>query len=426
MFDDPRSHGLWERTAPPAPETHVLSRETTVDVAVIGAGYTGLSAALHLAEAGANVAVIEAAEIGFGGSGRNVGLVNAGLWVRPDDMPDILGHPHGERLLSLLAGAPDAVFALIEQHQIACEAERRGTLHCGVGRAGADELAERARQWQTRGAPVTLLGEAEAERATGSPAFSAALLDRRAGTIQPLAYARGLAAAAIAAGAEIFTNSRVRSVSRQGEAWRVATAAGSITADWIIVATNATTTTPWPELREEIVHLPYFNIATKPLSANLLGSILPERQGCWDTKSVLSSFRLDQAGRLIVGSVGALSGTGAGIHRRWARRHLQRLFPQLGDIAFESEWYGQIGMTSDAVPRFHTLDERVVSISGYNGRGIAPGTVFGRVLAEFVLGKIGESEMPLPVSVPEAQRFRGMRESSYRIGSQLAHLKPGY
>jgi len=423
MLDDPRSHGLWEKTAPPAPETHVLSRETTVDVAVIGAGYTGLSAALHLAEAGANVAVIEAAEIGFGGSGRNVGLVNAGLWVRPDDMPDILGHPHGERLLSLLAGAPDAVFALIEQHQIACEAERQGTLHCGVGRAGAEELAERTRQWQARGAPVEFLSHSEAERLTGSPAFSAGLLDRRAGTIQPLAYARGLAAAAIAAGAEILTNSRVTNVLRQGEAWRVATLAGSINADWIIVAT---TTTPWPELREEIVHLPYFNIATKPLSANLLGSILPERQGCWDTKSVLSSFRLDQAGRLIVGSVGELRGTAAGIHRRWAKRHLQRLFPQLGDIVFETEWYGQIGMTSDAVPRFHTLDERVVSISGYNGRGIAPGTVFGRVLAEFVLGKIGEAEMPLPASVPKAQGFRGFHESVYRIGSQLAHLKPGY
>lgn len=426
MLNDPRSHGLWEATASPAPATNALSGERTVDVAVIGAGYTGLSAALRLAEAGARVAVIEAAEIGFGGSGRNVGLVNAGLWVRPDDMPDILGHRHGERLLSLLGQAPDEVFALIEQHQIACEAERQGTLHCGVGRSGATELAERARQWQARGAPVELLDAKGTERLTGSPSFSAGLLDRRAGTIQPLGYARGLAAAALAAGAEIFTDSRVTHAERHGERWRLETARGTVTADWIIVATNATTTAPWPQLRQEIVHLPYFNIATKPLSANVLGAILPERQGCWDTKSVLSSFRLDQAGRLIVGSVGALNGSGAAIHRRWARKHLLRLFPQLGDIVFEKEWYGQIGMTTDAVPRFHKLDERVVSFSGYNGRGIGPGTVFGRVLAEFVLGQTSEAEMPLPASVPESQRFRSARESAYRLGSQLLHLKPGY
>ena len=87
--------------------------------------------------------------------------------------------------------------------------------------------------------------------------------------------------------------------------------------------------------------MPYFNIATRPLSSNLSRSILPERQGCWDTKEVLSSFRLDQAGRLIIGSVGALAGTGAAIHRNWARRSLRRLFPQLGEIEFEAEWYGQ-------------------------------------------------------------------------------------
>ena len=422
MLNDPRSHGLWERTAPPAPETSRLQGDRTADVVVIGAGYTGCSAALHLAEAGARVTVLEAAEIGFGGSGRNVGLVNAGMWVMPDELPNVLGQVHGDRLLEMLGAAPRLVYELVERHGIDCELERSGTLHCGVGRKGAAELAERARQWQARGADVHLLDAAETAAKVGSGAYSAALLDRRAGTIQPLAYARGLATAAIRAGATIFTGSPVSAFARQGTSWRVETAGGSVTADWIIVATNAYTVTPWPEIREEIVHLPYFNIATTPLSDNLKRSILPGRQGAWDTKGILSSFRFDRAGRLVIGSVGALRGTGTAIHRRWARRSLQKLFPQIGEVSFEAEWYGQIGMTVDSLPRFHRLARNVVSFSGYNGRGIAPGTAFGKVLAEHIAGLRSEADLPLPVTPPVPQRFRTARETYYEVGAQIAHL----
>ena len=126
MQGDPRSHGLWEATAPPAPPAPPLRGDAEAEVAVIGAGFTGLSAALHLAEAGRSVAVLEVAEIGFGGSGRNSGLVNAGMWVMPEDLPAELGPLHGERLLDLLGNAPATVFDLIDRHGIACEAERRG------------------------------------------------------------------------------------------------------------------------------------------------------------------------------------------------------------------------------------------------------------------------------------------------------------
>ena len=426
MLNDLRSHGLWERTSPPAPATTALAGEVAADVAVVGGGFTGLSAALHLAEGGARVAVLEGAEIGYGGSGRNVGLVNAGLWTMPDDLPGVLGQVHGERLLELLGAAPRLVFDLIERHAIPCEPERAGTLHCGVGEKGAAELRERARQWRRRGADVALLDAAETAAKVGSPCYSSALLDRRAGTIQPLAYVRGLAGAAIAAGAAVFTASPVRACRREGARWRVETPAGAVTADWVVVATNAYTSSaadaPWREIREEIVHLPYFNIATVPLSANVARSILPERQGCWDTKDVLSSFRFDRAGRLVIGSVGALRGSGLAIHRSWARRSLKRLFPQIGEVAFEAEWYGKIGMTADSLPRFHRLAERVVSFSGYNGRGIAPGTVFGRTLAEHILGRLAEDVLPLPVTEPRAQGLRGLREAYYEVGSQIAHL----
>ncbi|MFO1046830.1 MAG: FAD-binding oxidoreductase [Geminicoccaceae bacterium] len=422
LCSDPRSHGLWARTAPPAPPTGPLSGDRTADVVVIGGGYTGLSSALHLAERGARVIVLEGAGIGFGGSGRNVGLVNAGMWVMPSDLPAALGPEHGERLLALLGDAPRAVFELIQKHQIACEPERAGTLHCAVGAAGVRELEHRAEQWLARGAPVRLLDADETAAKLGSRAYAGALLDLRAGTIQPLAYARGLARVAIGAGADVMTGSPVQGVAENGARWTVRTAAGSVTADWVVVATDAYTSAPWAEIRAEQVHVPYFNFATRPLSPQQRSAILPERQGAWDTRQVMVSVRFDRAGHLILGSVGALRGTGAAVHRAWARRTLHKLFPRLGAVEFAAEWYGSIGMTSNHLPRFHKLARNVIGFCGYNGRGIAPGTVFGRVTAELVTGAIREADLPLPVTRPEADGLRAGKELYYELGAQIAHL----
>jgi glycine/D-amino acid oxidase-like deaminating enzyme len=422
MLNNPRSHGLWELTAPAAPSTPPLTGNVSAQVAIVGGGYAGCSAALHLAEAGVDVALLEAVEIGFGGAGRNVGLVNAGMWVMPETLIEGLGETHGNRLLDLLGNAPDLVFALIEKHGIDCEAVRSGTLHCGVGAKGLAELEQRAAQWQARGAPVTLLSAAEAASKIGSPAYTGALLDARAGTIQPLAYVRGLATAAIAAGARIHTASPARSVTRDGARWMVGGDQGSVTADWVVVATDAYTNGLWPEVRAEQVHLPYFNFATTALSDNLRKSILPERQGAWDTREVLSSFRFDRAGRLIFGSVGALRNIGTAVHRAWAKRAIRALFPQIENVAFEAEWYGTIGMTDDNLPRFHELAPQIIGFSGYNGRGIAPGTVFGQVLARTIRGEIARDELPLPVTAPSAPSFRAAKEAFYEVGAQVAHL----
>lgn len=422
MKDDPRSHGLWEQSAPPAPATAPLRTEIDVDVAVVGAGFTGCSAALHLAEGGASVAVLEAIEIGFGGSGRNSGLVNAGLWVMPDQLPAALGDVYGERVLEMLGNGPRLVFDLVDRHEIPCELERNGTLHCAVGLKGVAEVKERERQWQARGAPVRVLDAAETAEKLGTTAYLGSLLDLRAGTIQPLAYVRGLASAAIKAGARIFTGSPVIAAVEDGTRWQIKTPDGTVRAKWVIVATNVYTSDVWPEIRSEITRMPYFNMATPPLSDNLRRSILPERQGAWDTRQVLNSFRFDQQGRLVFGSVGALRGTGRTIHSDWGKRALAKLFPQLDGIGFESQWYGRIGMTNDHLPRFHKLGRNVISFSGYNGRGISPGTVFGKSLAQLAMGAIGEGDLPLPVTDVIPARTRAVWETFYEVGAQAAHL----
>ena len=422
MLNDPRSHGLWEKTAPQPPATTALAGDVSADVVIVGGGYTGLSSALHLAEAGSKVILLEAKEIGFGGAGRNVGLINAGMWVMPDDLPGVLGDVYGERLLDMLGNAPKLVMELIEKHGIACELEKNGTLHCAVGADGLKEIEDRAAQWSKRGAPVMVLDASETARRIGSNAYAGALLDMRAGTLQPLAYARGLAHAVVKAGVSVHTASPVIATERNGSGWTVKTESGQVTADWIIVATDAYSTGPWEQVRTEQVHLPYFNLATTPLGGNLRKSILPGREGVWDTKEILSSFRMDQAGRLVFGSVGALRNTGAAVHKGWAKRSLRKLFPQIGDIDFECEWYGKIGMTDNALPRFHKFAQNVVGFSGYTGRGIAPGTVFGRTLSELVLGKITEAELPLPLTDPREPGFRAFKEMWYEAGAQVAHF----
>jgi glycine/D-amino acid oxidase-like deaminating enzyme len=422
MYNDPRSHGLWEMTAPPPPQTSPLDGNVSADVVIVGGGYTGLSAALHLAERGTRVTLLEAKQFGFGGAGRNVGLINGGMWTMPKELPTVLGPVYGERLLDLLGGAPLVVRELIQKHSIDCQLQTNGTLHCAVGKSGLEEIEERCRQWSARSAPVKVLDAEETARRVGTHAYAGALHDSRAGTLQPLAYARGLARAAQNAGAQLHTESPVLSTERQAGNWVVKTAKGSVTAQWIIVASEAYSTGPWQIVRQEQVYLPYFNFATKPLDKTVLNTILPGKEGCWDTREILSSFRLDKEGRLVFGSVGALRNTGIAVHRAWAIRSLQKLFPQIGKIEFDAEWYGKIGMTDNALPRFHKFAPNVVGFSGYNGRGIAPGTIFGKTIASHVSGDIAEDNMPLPLTEPKKQKLRSVKELYYEAGAQIAHI----
>jgi len=426
MLKDDGHRNLWHETAPPAPATGALTKKAKADVIVVGAGFTGLSTALYLEEAGLHAVVVEARDIGHGGSGRNVGLVNAGMWVKPKDLIATQGEEWGLRLIELLGNGPAEVYSLIERFGIECEAERNGTLHMGVGRAGALDLAERERQWKELGAPVALLDRDETARLSGASGFSASLLDRRAGTIQPLAYARGLAGAAVSLGAEIYTFSAVSRVERAAGSWVAHTPQGSVTAPWVVVATNAysglDSDFSFGAQQSELTLLPYFQFATAPLPPEIAVRILPERQGCWDTRLVMTSFRLDRQGRIVFGSVGALEPVSVATQRAFARRSLRRLFPFVGEVAFEAFWHGQIGMTADHLPKFHRLAENVIAVNGFNGRGIAPGTVFGKAMARHIASS---EPMPLPDAPIAPAPTRHLKTAFYKLGSQISHFAFG-
>ena len=384
---------------------------------MIGGGYTGLSAARSAAGQGAEVVVLEAGRVGHGGSGRNVGLVNAGLWLPPDDVAARLGPETGEALNATLAAAPGHVFDLIDRYGIACEPRRAGTLHLAHAAKGLADLRRRAAQAQARGAHVTLLDADETARRTGSPEFHGALHDPRAGTIQPLAYARGLARAATEAGARIFEQSAVIGADHHAGHWVLRTAAGKLRAPRLLVATNAYHRPVEGPEPPEMPVVRFFQIATEPLGDNIAGDILPGGEGAWDTGLIMTALRRDASGRVILGGMGA----GGPVHEGWARRKLSRLFPRLAQAPIAHVWSGRIAMTGDHLPRILRLGPRALAVYGYSGRGIAPGTAFGAAAAAALLSD-DAGHLPIPIADSHSEALATLRTLGVEAAARSVHL----
>jgi glycine/D-amino acid oxidase-like deaminating enzyme len=397
-MDSPLSlQSLWSATARAGPVCTALTDVRRAQAVVIGAGYTGLSAALHLAEAGKDVVVLEASEVGARASGVNGGQVIPGVKHDPDALEAMLGPYAGGRLVATAAAGPDLVFDLIARHGIECEAKRAGWIQPATSESALAQLARRAEQWWRRGAAVELLSRREVLQLTGSALYCGGLLDRRGGTVQPLAYVRGLAHALLRAGGHIFTNSPASRLARMGGAWSIETPRGSVSSPAVIIATNAYTDTIHDGLRRTIVPVPSFQVATAPIPAALRSTILPDGQAASDTWHLLRYFRLDSGGRLVLGSRGTFAPAPAARHVQHHYRAVHEIYPQLKGIGFEYHWGGLVAMTRDSLPHLHELAPGLFAGLGYNGRGVAMATVMGRLLARRALG-VSVGELGFPVS----------------------------
>jgi glycine/D-amino acid oxidase-like deaminating enzyme len=408
---------LWSDTTCERFSAASFQGEESADIAIIGGGFTGCSAALEAAKQGARVTLIEAQTIGYGGSGRNVGLVNAGLWLPPEEVCKTLGTDAGEHLNCILAEAPDAVFKLIYQHDIACEPRRNGTLHLAHAAKAMTELETRHEQMAKRGAPVTLLDAREAQARTGTEHVHGALHDARAGTIQPLAYAQGLARAAQGQGARIYEGTPALSVVRHGGQWITTTPNGTIRAKSLLMATNAYHANVQNMIAPKTSRVNFFQLATAPLGDNIAGDILRGGEGCWDTGLIMSSVRRDAAGRVILGGMG----DDAAVQANWARRKLTKLFPQLKDTDITHAWAGRISMSFDHLPRILRLGPNAFAVFGYSGRGIAPGTVFGLSTAQALLAG-DNSALPVAPVDSHNERFTRVKSTLFETGARLRHL----
>lgn len=388
---------LWNASAKEWDYHAPLEADSTVDVAIVGGGFTGLSTALHCADKGLSAHVLEAEQIGFGGSGRNCGLVNAALWLPPQEVREKLGQTYGPRFIKKFGSGPEYVFSLIEKYQIQCEVTRTGTIHAAHGPSGFVDLKERHKEWQRLDEPVDLLSRSEVSDLIGTDHFHGGLLDNRCGTINPMGYCRGLARAALAAGAKISTGARVTKLRRDGDLWKVETAQGVVTAKAVVLGTNAYTDELWPDLNRVFTTINYFQLATKPLGPEA-DHILRGKQGLWDTGQIMFNIRRDAANRLLVGSMGKVIGSkDRGLSHRWAKKQIARIFPSLGPVEFEEAWHGQIAMTPDHLPRIYELETNLFTPIGYNGRGITTGTMFGETMAGLLTG-MDRADLPLPMT----------------------------
>ena len=394
---------LWDAVTPKGPDLPELSVGHAADVVIIGAGFTGLSTALHLREAGVDVAIVEAMEPGWGASGRNNGQVIPTL-SRPDPEDIIARHgAAGERFVGLLRDSALMLFELARRYGIEAEQEQSGWVQ-PVHSSGRIKIAERrVRQWSKFGAAVELLSREQVRHMLGSEAWFGGFWNRSGGHINPLALSRGLARAVLDAGGKIYARSPALKFERRGDRWLVKTANAEISGRALVIATNAYSDefsrTLVPDIAREVMPVLSWQMATQPLSDNVRKTVIPGRQAMSDTHGELYFARYDARNRLVTG--GAVIGPGNQPERLKARvtERLQRLWPQIGEVSFDHIWNGYVGMTTDFLPRIHRLGPDAYGWTGCNGRAVALSIALGHELSKAVRG-VGESDLALPFTEP--------------------------
>lgn len=395
----PLEPSLWAATAAPAISTPAIESSRTADVCVVGGGYAGLSTALHLAERGVGVVLLEAREPGWGGSGRNGGQVIPSLKYDPDEIETMLGVERGRRLIAFAAGTTDLVFDLIARHRMDVPHARQGWIQAAHSPAGVTLAEKRAEQWRRRGvAGARTISKDEADRLLGSRKYLGGWIDPRGGAIQPLSYARGLARAAVAAGAVLHGQSPVTAMTRQGGAWQVTTARGAtVTAERVILCTNAYSKGLVAQLENTIIAPHSYAIATEPLPDDIRRTVLPEGHVSSDTRNLLLYFRLDDAGRFIIGGRGPFREPIGDSDWSHLERALGKLFPQIQGVRIAYRWCGRVAVTRDFLPHLHEPEPGLLIDIGCMGRGVGTQTAIGKAMADYVTTGRAEA-LPLPLT----------------------------
>jgi glycine/D-amino acid oxidase-like deaminating enzyme len=408
------THGVYAETAAAPVAAPPLRGDAEADAVIVGGGYTGLSAALHLAERGIRAIVLEAEEPGFGASGRNGGQVNPGVYPDPDTVIAALGEARGRALLDASSSAPDFTFDLIARHGIACEAERTGTIRAGYHDNWLPGLRSTLGQLERSGSPARWIDRAELEAVTGTPRYLGGIFYPQGGKLNPLSYARGLAKAAIAAGAVVHGGSRATAVARAGDRWRVSTNSGSVTARHVVLATNGYTDRLWPGLARSVVPVFSMIAATEPLPSHIRQGVMPGGSVLYESGLNTVYYRVDGDGRLLIGGRGAQRDVRAVRDAGHLIAYARRLWPNLKGIAFPHAWNGKVAVTADKMIHLHEPAPGVIAALGYNGRGVAMATVVGSVIARRIAGEAAES-LPLPVTAIAPFPFRSFAKAGVQV-----------
>jgi len=384
---------------PPAP-FDPLRGETRADVCIIGAGYTGLSAALHLAEKGLDVVLLEAHRVGFGASGRNGGQLGSGQRADQQALEKMVGPDDATQLWKLAEDAKKLVKFLIKKHEIDCYL-KPGIAHMCFSRretaeehAYADHLAERY------GYPhLQKLDRDAAQAICPSPKYAGGTLDMTAAHLHPLAFAFGLAHAAQAAGVRIYERSEVHRIS-QGRPATVQTGQGRVNAGHVILACNGYLGGLNRKVAARVMPINNFIVATEPLGTGA-AKVLTRDIAVADTRFVVNYFRLSHDGRLLFGGGESYGYRFPRDIAATVRNPMCEIFPHLRDVKIDYAWGGTLAITMKRMPYLARLSPNMLSASGYSGHGVGTATLSGRLLAEAVAGTAGGfdvlSRVPAPV-----------------------------
>ncbi|WP_460044080.1 NAD(P)/FAD-dependent oxidoreductase [Pseudomonas sp. S2_H01] len=411
---------LWQvQSALPAFVSRLPARARCV---VIGAGYTGLSTALELSASNGDVVVLDALSIGDGASGRNGGQVIPGLKLNPEELEQRFGPSKGAALTDLVGGAAQHVFDLIKRLDIECGARQDGWVQAAHHEAALDNLLNRAVQWQSRGGDVQVLDRAQTTQLLGTSIYKGALLDRRAGQLQPYQYVQGLAAAARSRGVKIFEHCAALQLRRSEGGWTVITANGEIRAEQVVIATNAYSSPLLRALPHTYVTLWSLQAATAPLSAALLEQILPGGLPVSDTFRVLRYFRRTDDGRFVLGTRGAFrdelnSGDVARV-----RAEMLDIYPMLETVPITHCWCGRVAVPAASLPMLSQPEPGLTVALGYYGRGVAMATRMGGLVADLVNG-LPPEESAYPVTPFKAMPAAPLHRNVARVAANVMRFQ---
>lgn len=379
-------HSYYRASANPAPERPSLQGDETCDVAVLGAGYTGLSAALELAKAGLKVIVVEAETVGFGASGRNGGQVCTGFNKGMGQLAELYGKEAADTAWEIADGAPKLVAKRVKEYGIDCDL-KWGYFHAAERKGHIADLHETQEEYAAYGYENTkMLEGSELRERIGSERYVAALWEGGAGHLHPLNYCLGLAKAAEDAGATIYEHTRATHLDT-GDKPAIHTAAGTVRAEYLVLAGNAYLRETEPYLFRRLMPVGSYILATEPLSENRWKSLLPGDEAVSNTNFIVDYYRLSGDRRMLFGGRATYSGLEPKDLPGFIRPRMLHVFPQLDDVRIDHVWGGYIGITLDRMPHVGRIGSRTYYSQGYSGHGLALSNMCGALLAEAIRGQ---------------------------------------
>jgi glycine/D-amino acid oxidase-like deaminating enzyme len=396
-----RTTPFWRDDRPRPADLPVAALPEHTAVAVVGAGFTGLSAARVLAGAGTDVVVIDGGPVGAGASSVNGGMVNYGLKASTAKVFKRYGAALGREFWDASLRSIDLVEEIVATEGIDCAFTRGGAAELGYRERDLDAFAEEA-QWmeETLGFSTELVGPADIGSVVGSERFHCALVDRVGAGLHPARYVYGLAAAAAAKGARIVENAEVKAISRHTGGYQLLTTRGKLSAETVLLATNGYTgVRPVPQLRRRVVPIGSYIVVTEPLPTADAERLVPRNRMLWTSRRFINYFRRTPDDRILMGGRNDLSTDldlveSAAILTATARD----IYPELADVAFTHSWTGKLGVTFDLMPHIGHIDGMWYAL-GYGGHGVGIGTYLGTEVGRRISGDLDRSpfeEIPHP------------------------------